>query len=310
MQSEHYSSALLDSVSGHLGRDKKNLNVKALNQQSLVKDATLKFVISDDLGNELAFVLMSNDDYPDAVRLAASAAQRACTIVGEALAELIVVPVFEGSVGKNSFALFPCLIPLRSGRIARVLARQKFAKNVCAWLEQVAFKTTAVIPGDRRQEAVIAPLEWINTCTLLADDIRNDAKAAIRALENNQWRPRCVFSHNDLWSGNVLIQPALRNSLAALGLGEPRIIDWLSSAEEGIPAFDLINYATSSGLSLKKTADYLNQIQNKTGSSYDSGYFDLLCGFGRLGMNRGEFPIERFSMLVQDMVNKYKQLRA
>ena len=246
--------SLAKAVGERLGYGKQDVLVRNVTGRQIVKDATFKFLILDKADSELAFVLMSNDDYPDEVALAAEASKKACQIVGDDLADLIVVPSATGRIGNNSYAVFPYLSPLQSGRAGRLLARQKLAWKVCDWLERVAIKTMHPITGERLNEAVVQPLQWLGACSSIPENIQSDALLAIKALESGKWGPKAVFSHNDLWSGNVLIAPGLSKKLAPWGIGEPRIIDWLSSSEEGIPGYDLLNYANSTGYPLSKTA--------------------------------------------------------
>lgn len=309
MTTENYSILLVNAISSHIGYDEHDISVKNMTDQKMVKDATLKYLVLDKLGNKIAFILMSNDDFPDAVKLAVQAAQKARQIVGDTLAGLVVVPSYVGHIGEKSFAVFPCLIPLRSGRFARFIARKNMVHKVLNWLELVSKKTTRQIANEGLQNLVAAPLLWISTCSLIPKDIQSDSLMALKAMESGRWNPKCVFSHNDLWSGNVLIEPSLGGSIAPYGIGEPRIIDWLSSSEDGIPGYDLINYANSSGYALTKVSGYLNRINDQTDQGYESGYFDLLAGLGRLGMNRGEFPLDRYSLLLKSITASYKMLQ-
>ncbi len=292
-----------------IGYPAKELIVQELPSQKLVKDATLKFAILDNPGNKLAFVLMSNDDYPDAVAHAAQSAQKASQIVGSQLSKLVLQPSFMGVIGKNSYAVFPYLMPLRIGKFSRFINRQVMTNKIFDWLTHVSKRTTKIIAKEHFQTQVIEPLLWISECPIIHHDIQADALNAVNAMEKIKWVPKHAFSHNDLWSGNVLALPSFFGKRAAsFGIGEPRIIDWLSSSEYGIPVYDIINYANSTGASLRKVAYYLKQINQYSGQDNNSCYFDLLAGFGRLGMNRGQFPLEIYAKQLEKIVNSYKQI--
>ncbi|MEQ1558751.1 MAG: hypothetical protein ABL933_07390 [Methyloglobulus sp.] len=297
---------LAEKISEIFGWSDNFLNIKNVSMRKDVRDATFKFLAENSVGEALVFILAANDEFPDTVHWAAQASERAKATVGEELAHAVVTPLNTGYVGQNSYAVYPCYTPTTSGLTANLFRRYSIDLKVFQWLSDVAKKTSKRVDDAKLEELVITPLKWLLDCSAFSDAVKNDAQAALYALDAKQWQPGCVFSHNDLWKGNVLVESKYGRRFAACGLGEPRIIDWLGSSAEGIPAFDVIRYAQSSGYSLPVLQNVIKRINREAGVNDADVFFDLLAGMGRLGINRGEFPLARYTKLAENTINTYK----
>ncbi len=305
----HNQIELSKKVAEALGVGHVSIVLKDVSTRNMVADATIKYLIVDAADKPLAFVLSSNEEFPDAVSLATEAAFKAQAIVGSDLADAVAVPLASGYAGEKSFAVYRLYTPLlRTRNMKWLCTRQLVSPQIFWWLKEVAKKTTQKINDDRLGDLVIAPLTWMMNCSSLPTDIQNDARVALEAAEKGKWNPRCVFSHNDLWLDNIMIGSRFGRGLAAYGLGSPRIIDWLSSTADGIPAFDAIKYANSAGFSLRRIRSVISQINGETGVNEMDGFFDLVAGLGRLGMNRGEFPLSKYAEVAGEMINTYRSL--
>src|SRR5262249_22523234 len=124
-------------------------------------------------------------------------------------------------------------------------------------------------------------------------DLARDAVAnAIRQLDAQQWKPKFVLAHNDLWIGNILRDP--NNARFPFV-----IIDWLGSAIHGFVMFDLVRIAESSGLTKYELTSEVNahcQILDCTREQ--AGYY-LLAALGHVALTLEDFPRIRFEKMAK-----------
>jgi hypothetical protein len=308
MTIENCAISLQNLITAPLGYGENRLTVREKPTKKMVNDFTLKYYVMDESDRNVAFILLSNNVFNDLIDSTAKAAQNAYQILGDGLSDLVVKPLFTGFLGKNSYAVFPYYEPLNDNRMTRIVIRQTLAKTVLDWVEQVARRTTLSIDEGLWEDLSVKPLLWLNECPLVDKEIRSEALDALKEMKPSRWTPKCVFSHNDLWYGNILVKPIVGGFAGRNAIGDPRIIDWLGSSKTGIPGFDFINFANSTGISSENLAPYMARVNKDFEQSFQTCYYDLLAGFGRLGLNRGEFPLDRFAVLVNKTVNTYKNV--
>jgi aminoglycoside phosphotransferase (APT) family kinase protein len=102
-----------------------------------------------------------------------------------------------------------------------------------------------------------------------------------------------VLAHNDLWRGNVLLDPALPWPAAARA-GRFAIIDWAGAETSGYPLYDLIRLAQSVALRGKALADELSLHCRIVGGTLDDARPYLAAALGNLGLHLGQVPETRF----------------
>lgn len=287
---------LLAACREFMGGDAYSL--RQLNTVNQLPDATLKFFALDSRGRPTAFVHWSNEPFPNAALASCSSSAVARDTLGERLGKFVAMPIFQGEVLSRSFSVHP-ILHSPSSKVGSKLAYLLASKAVGSWLRDVATRTVKPVSGQEVEALVLRPLEYIAGLQILPDQYKVLAGEGLAFLSDSSWSPQVVFSHNDFWIGNVMFSPAKRWP------GMPQIIDWGSSSAAGIPFFDSIRYVRSARLPSGILAAMLKQQLIATKCSPSCGLFNLLAGLGRLGLNRDQFPEERFAQLAVDTVEAY-----
>lgn len=282
--------------------DDQAYSVRAVPEPSLVEDATHRFIILNARGEKEGFVLVSNEAFPDSLKNVYAVQSAAVEALGPDLSTVIVMPIDTGYVEGNSYSICRYYPPLRNSGVPRLLARKFIAAQVCGWVIRVAERSTRLLADREICTSSEAPLRWLMSVDLLPEGIKDSISRGLTDLDNGSWKPSCVFSHNDLWAENVLVESYFGETLGSWGIGRPRIIDWGGSSVTGIPFFDLIRFMASMGYSAKQIRMRMDEVTRGTGGDYSAGRADLLAGLGRLGMNRGQFPLHRFASMVRDVI--------
>jgi hypothetical protein len=97
--------------------------------------------------------------------------------------------------------------------------------------------------------------------------------------------------HGDLTRGNFLTYPGAPSGFAA--------IDWAGCRRRGYPFFDLVTFGRATGLSPKGLREEIDRHCELLGCTPEEARFSFLAALGALARNLGQFPFERFLVLVK-----------
>lgn len=294
------AASLFDQVATMQFRARRPAGLLEMDTANKLPDATAKYIAVDSLGSPLAFVQWSSAQAPDSAAEAAAKAAGARNALGERLGRFVTLPVGSGVASNRSFSIYP-MLQAPGNRVTRRLVYSLASRVIFPWLCDVAAHTCCRIEGRKRDESVLAPLVFLSSFEPLPAHIREHALCGAAATERGIWKPTAVFSHNDLWTANVMFSSATKWPRVR----EPRIIDWGACAACGIPYFDAIRYARTAALPNGVLSFVLHRLAVRAGTSLQHGMYDLLAGVGRLGLSLGEFPRDRFAALVTDTVATY-----
>ncbi len=231
------ASALELATRRALGSETSLLEVTS---ESALSDATRKFQVRDGAGRALAMALLSSGS---SARMIARSSQRARDVrdaLGDELGAAVLLPLAEGEALGRSFALLPWCTPLHAGGLAGRLQRPVICARLLRWLAAATARTAREVSADEREPRVAAPLARMAGETDQPAPLRELATRALAALRAGDWIPKHVFMHDDLWSGNVLIDQRTRGGRL---FGELRIIDWAGARLDGFPLYDFLRVA-------------------------------------------------------------------
>jgi hypothetical protein len=261
---------------------------------STVADSSTKLRLRDPSGRILGFVLCSSPVEPGLVGRGVDRARQASEVLGEPLSEAILQPTLCGEVDGLTFALLPYRRPIVANKLLRILVRFPMRPWVLQWLREVAQKTASDATADE-----IA--HWDAALVRVAEEpgMADWSKAAREQLSAGRWQPKHVLAHNDLWMNNLLHAPR--------GGRYPFvIIDWLGASLRGFPAYDLVRFAISGGLSARALAREIDR--HATILKYDRAQlgYCLLAALGHIGLHLERFPLKRYRETVQECRHEFR----
>lgn len=260
--------------------------------KSEVPDATLAVNLTG--GGADMVLLISNARFPDATDEALGKIEAVAARLRPGTAKVILRPSVSGREEGRSFAAFPRLRTFSDNWVLARLEKDLIAGAVIDWLCDIARQTRAPVPRDERDRLFAAPLTCVSEDADLGPELRAAADAALAGLPDDLFT---VVEHNDFWTGNILMPPRSLPLLAP-ARGEFRVIDWRGARLDGYPFGDLIRF----GLSARRAdaprtgrelADYAGALDIPR--SHVAHY--VLSAIGRVGLNRGGFPKDRYAAL-------------
>ncbi|HEU4428107.1 MAG TPA: phosphotransferase [Myxococcota bacterium] len=211
-----------------------------------LSDSTRKFQVRDRAGRAIAMALLSSATSAQMIARSSRRARDVRDALGESLGAAVLLPLAEGEAVGRSFALLPWCTPLRAGGLAARAQRFVIRARLLRWLAAATARTARDVPAPERERRVAAPLARMAGDADLPAPLRELASRALAALRAGDWVPKHVFMHDDLWSGNVLIDQRTRGGAT---FGELRIIDWAGARLDGFPLYDFLRVACDMRLS-------------------------------------------------------------
>jgi hypothetical protein len=147
-------------------------------------------------------------------------------------------------------------------------------------------------PGIQTNGDFATALRHIAAHQRLGPAIRNGAAQATERLDCGQWTPMHALAHNDLWKGNILLDP--KSPWRGAAFGRFAIIDWLGASVAGYPIYDLIRLAQSFKVSQRTLDREVRLHCSILGCELvDAGGY-LAAALGNLGLHLEEFPEDRY----------------
>lgn len=281
--------------------------IKRPDEAHAVADAPYVFSLDGEGGSCDWVVSLSNAAFPDAVAEGRARAEQARGALSEPLAKKILSTVSTGRFETCSFAVYPRLFPFSSNRILCKAQKAVTAPAIIQWLSNVAAETAGPVTSDTElQDVFQAPLSYAATETRFSEALRSASSDALKAVESGRTLPKAVLEHGDFWLGNILLETPqpwfrMRENFA--------VIDWGASRQRGYPFIDLLRFVQSAygdNSRLKKIAlVYADAI----GVSARDIELYACASIGRLGLERNEFPMDRFIALAESVFVTAQRIR-
>lgn len=168
------------------------------------------------------------------------------------------------------------------------------APAVLNWLQRVTRHTATPVPAADLEAAFARPLESLSCLAQISSSLRQATRSALERLRSGRWQPRWVVAHNDLWVGNILVQPSAWSSLFICGYWQLAIIDWTGAMERGYGVYDLVRLALSLGYGGRRFRRELGRHCSALGCELIDAQSYLAVSLANLSMHLNHFPLERF----------------
>ncbi len=157
----------------------------------------------------------------------------------------------------------------------------------------------------RDEQECIGILENLAGCSALGSEVRAEVAGGIRRLREGAWRPRAVLDHNDLWSGNIMVN---RDGLARrAGTARYVVIDWAGANLQGGGFVDLVRVARSLQLNGAALQREIRWHMGVLGLDAADVIPQALLSLGWLYQHLEFFPVERFARLSEETCQRLRQ---
>ena len=256
---------------------------------SRVVDETTKFLVRDQAGAPVAFVLVSPEVDPEIVARGMQLAARCKARLGSVAGRVIFDPLAEGEVGGLSYAAMPYWPPIQEGRLRRRCTEMLLRSGLCDWVASVAAVTAEPVSQEHLQPSFGVPLANLAESELVDGEIRQAARASLQRLESGAWSPRHVLMHGDLWQGNILRAPVSVDGQRLRMRERFFIIDWPGAVLNGFPMFDLVRLLMALRIGPRTRSREVARHCQILGCEPLDAVSYLLAALGQIGMNLGHF---------------------
>lgn len=260
-------------------------------EHKVLLDATSKFRVRDDAGNPEFVVLCSAAGGPEIVSRGVQRAREVADALGDEQGRSVLLPIAEGDVDGRTFAIFRYCTPLVESGLRWWIQRSVVRPRLVRWLIDSSRRTATAIPMGALDRCVYEPLAALHADEDHSPGLRELAQKALLAARSGDWQPRHVFMHDDLWSGNVLLD---RQSVEGRHLGRFVVIDWAGARVRGYPLYDFLRLSMSFGL--KRGAFYraLDQYCAALGYTRTQAEYAFANAAAELGQRLEHWPRQSY----------------
>lgn len=295
---EEYVLDIAERVSDDTGRTFSYASVRWIERpviKQFVADTTLMFFVDGRSRAEDIVLTISNPQYPDQVSRAVERSFEVADRLSRPTREHVLQPLSHGTYGKQSYAAYQRLCSLSSSRAVRYLQKKSHLHAVVDWLADLANETKKTPDSNG---PFIAEIEAVAENTHLSAHVRQLASACLTRTQDRRAYPWTCVEHGDFWCGNILFEMSAVPWLGPIR-GNFYVIDWGGSELKGYPGLDVVRYAMSLSDNQLLTGEILAQFRRGTGLLAEEMAASCLASLGRIGRNRGEFPLERYAELCE-----------
>ncbi len=284
-------------LEGFLGNGRQ---LEVLGPLKATADATRKFLIRDAEGNPSEVVICSAPDQSDLVTRGMERAKQAYRVLGEQLGKAILLPLAEGRVGTQKYALLPYCTPLYESGPKWWVQRALIRPQVFRWLLEATRMTVRPVRQEELDSHILAPLESFCGETDAPVVMRRVAENALNAAQTGRWVPQHVLMHDDFWEGNLLID---QRSAGGARFGQFVIIDWPGSRVEGYPLYDFLRMAYSIRLKGRAFSKALDAQCGALGCGRDEAPHHFIAAAAELRQRLENWPLESYRTTVQSCLD-------
>ena len=259
----------------------------------MVADATSKSLICDRRTQApWAVLIMASTMAPDAVAKAVERTLAMADALGPELGSVVLRPTWIGEHNGSTCALWPYRRTIAQSRGRGRIERMMMVWRVERWLQDVALVGQRTIASEQIDTSYLEPLDYIARSPLFSQELQEHGARAHGRFREGALRPIAVPAHNDLWLGNVL------HAGNRHGRYRFRLIDCGGARPSGYPFVDLVRFLGGSRINPLFLKRSVRRMARSLAVEDCAAYCYLLAAFGRLGLERGDFPIERYQALV------------
>lgn len=235
---------------------KSSISINLLTPPKNVADDIRKYLICNSENASRWVLRMSPSAFPQRVANTQRQALRAADLLDNELNSAVVVPHTIGAAyDGRTYAIVPYCIPIEGSGISSFVFRKIMFPRLINWLRLLTQRTARVATGEELKKRFVAPLESMLQLDWIPSDLAKLGEIALQKIRQGTWCPLVVFSHGDLWSGNVLRRCRKVRQQSDSRFGSLAIIDWDGFLEDGYAFVDLIRFGPCLGkswISLKR----------------------------------------------------------
>jgi len=279
---------------------------KLLNRPSFktdVKDSPRIFRVNGISPEYDSIIAISNTSFPNFVNYAVERTSEAANKLSPRLGKHILRPSTTGYAGTQSYAIWPRQQPISNNKFLRRAQLQTINKGVFQWLCDLSkYTQNPVNSGEELNKWYIDPLMFLLRQECISNDIKRITSETLRSIETSVFRPVSVLQHGDFWYGNVLLKRYWPFSLKSPSYFY--VIDWSGANINGYPFIDGLRYFLSIGIGDPALKNRLNIYSDVTEVKIKEVLYYTCAYIGYLGVNRNEFPLDRYLDLAKKLFRK------
>jgi hypothetical protein len=275
-----------------------------------IADATIKVLFKNLQNKPVAVGLCSSVKEPTMVQRNIERARLAQEALGEELGHIVINPLATGDIEGISYGIFPYCQPLSNSKLRWQIQKLQILPVIFQILSDLNKITVREVTPTEIETSFAKSLQYLVDSSVIPEPLPQLSKNALDQLSSGIWHPHYVLMHNDLWKGNILLrQSSDQNNLVNQTIDSKIvIIDWAGSLVKGYPIYDMIRLAQSLKLSDRQLLNNLKKHSQILNCQLEQSLFYLLTALGYLGINREEFPLERYIKLSVDCLKTWQRI--
>ena len=261
------------------------IELTALRTQGTVTDSPV--VLLARLQGYRWVVHISPRSAPDVIEEEQRKASEAKAALGETAGSVVLLATHQGRLDGLSYSVTAFHQPISQSGI-ELPWKPSLRAAILEWLRTSVSVTLSenICRGDIADS--VASLRDIADSSSF---LRLAAEVAYDRCKSDEFSPRKVLMHGDLWSGNLL---KCRNQTYPF-----YIIDWRGSRKTGYPIFDLVRMAQSLKIPHGRVClELFNHARLLKCELQDARTY-LVAALGSLAANLDQFPTDRFIALAE-----------
>lgn len=310
MKIEKYIVEIVERVGEGLNRGFDTSSLSALPRPVYKKDVSDSpgiYTINGKSRRHDSVLFVSNPKHPAFVSDAVAKIALVREAVSPQVRAAILQPDFHDLFGTQSFAVFPRLQPMSGNKLIRGVQKRHIENSINGWLGELCRDTIRpVASGGEMQEYYSDPLTYLAGESQISGELRQLARTTLAAISAGEFEPVCVVQHGDFWLDNILLNrgwPFGRRDGLSFS-----VIDWGGANPRGYPFIDFLRYASSATRSEKRIVNSLNAYCTRCGISQGRLVDYVAASVGWLGLNRNNFPMDRYVSSSETLYQSAKRL--
>lgn len=266
-----------------------------------VRDSGVVFLVDGVNTDDDAVLTVANEQFPASVSESVKKIDSLVAKLDPGLGRHILQPSSSGKYNQVSYALWSRHRPISGNRILRRIQVISVHGKLVNWISDIGGMSRRPVETQQQLEQQhLEPLRFLIDQASFPDKIKRLAEATLQSITAGIFRPFSVIQHGDFWYGNILLDKSwpcsLRSAIPFL------VIDWRGANLSGYPFIDMLRYLESIGTDSNGVTRHILEY----GSNCNLSPADILhytCSYaGHLGLNRDEFPFERYLRLIENLI--------
>ncbi len=273
-----------------------------------VTDAALILKVKGTERRHDSVLLISNPSFPKFVAAAMEKLYQVHALVSPSVQGPILLPELSDHYKGRSFALFLEKRPMSKNRVVQRIQKRTIEKSLTQWLCELYHCTSITDVDDKNlRDSYLEPLKYVTQEAAFSDALRECAVATISEIDRKEFRPVVTVQHGDFWLDNILLHQTWPRSN---GKAYPHfVIDWGGANLRGYPFVDLLKYSISATANKKRISAGFHTYCHQCGLPPEAVVKYICASIGWLGLNRLNFPKDRYILSSELLFNAANDLR-